>query len=351
MPFYVALLYPFAILYGAMTATRNWLFDKGVLKSRQFDVPTVAVGNLSVGGTGKTPFVEFLITQLKSSHKLATLSRGYGRQTKGYQVAVPTSCAEDIGDEPLQIYNKFGQDIKVVVCEKRAHAIPKMTKKWPNLNFILLDDAFQHRYVKADFYIMLTTYQKPFFSDHILPAGTLREHASGAKRADLLVVTKCPESLPDKEKAAFTAKARAYLRNETKIIFSSLQYGIPYPVFKKSIPLQTKAFLVSGIANTAALVQEVSRHYELLGHLEFSDHHHYNTEDAKKIALLNNSQQDVIILTTEKDATKLKAPALAKYLKEIPIFALPVGILLEKEDQQFLLKKLKEVSIAKVKFP
>jgi tetraacyldisaccharide 4'-kinase len=351
MPFYVPLLYPFAMLYGAVTATRNWLFDKGILESRQFDVPTVVVGNLSVGGTGKTPFVEFLITQLKESHNLATLSRGYGRQTKGYQVAVPTSGAEDIGDEPLQIYKKFGQDIQVVVCEKRAYAISKITKKWPDLNFILLDDAFQHRYVKADFYIMLTTYQKPFFSDHILPAGTLREHASGAKRADVLVVTKCPKSMSEKEKASFTAKARAYLRDETKIIFSSLQYDIPYPVFRKSIPVEKKAALVTGIADTTEIVQQVSADYELVQHLNFADHHHYSTDDAKSIALLKNVHPDAFILTTEKDATKLKAPALAEYLNEIPIFALPVSIRLEEEDQEYLLGKLKEVSLAKVKFP
>lgn len=351
MPFYVPLLYPFAMLYGAATATRNWLFDRGVLQSKQFGVPTVAVGNLSVGGTGKTPFVEYLIRQLKGSHKLATLSRGYGRKTKGFQIAVSSSRPDDIGDEPLQIYTKFGHEVQVVVCEKRALAIPQMVEKWPELGYIILDDAFQHRYVQADFYILLTTYQKPFFSDHLLPAGTLREHPSGAKRADVLVVTKCPVEMGQVEKENFISQAKKYLKKEVRIIFSSLQYGDPYPVFKKSVPIQNKAVLVTGIADTAALLKEVNRDYKLLDHLEFADHHHYSEEDAKSIALLINTHPDAVILTTEKDATKLKTPALAEYLNEIPIFALPVGIRLEEEDQKFLLEKLEEVSIAKVKFP
>ncbi len=351
MPFYIPLLYPFAMLYGAVTATRNWLFDKGILQSKQFDLPTVAVGNLSIGGTGKTPFVEYLIMQLKGDHKVATLSRGYGRKTKGFRIASSCSTPEDIGDEPMQVYAKFGHEVHVVVCEKRAMAIPKMIEKWPDLGYILLDDAFQHRYVKADTYILLTTYQKPFFTDHLLPAGTLREYASGANRADVLVVTKCPVEMSQVEKEMFVSKAKGHLKKDVRIIFSSLQYGDPYPVFKKPIQIRSKAVLVTGIADTVALLKEVKHKFELVGHLEFADHHHYSEEDAKSMALLIHSHPDAVILTTEKDATKLKTPALAEYLNEIPIFALPVSIRLEEEDQKFLLKKLEEVSIAKVKFP
>jgi tetraacyldisaccharide 4'-kinase len=344
MPFYDPLLYPFALVYNVATRVRNLLFDYQVKKSHDFKVATIAVGNLSVGGTGKTPFVEMLIEMLKKDFQIATLSRGYGRSSKGFIVATEGSGPSDIGDEPLQLFTKFRKEVRVTVGEKRALALPKILEKWPATNLVLMDDAFQHRYVKADYYILLTTYQNPFYEDYLLPLGKLRESRSGAERADVIVVTKCPGELTLSKKKEMEEKIKIYSRKGVRIIFSSLQYSEPTPVFNHSWEEYKNAVLVSGIANRSELIKSVKELFVLKADLDYEDHHVYTAADAKAIADLAYKYPDSVVLTTEKDATKLKASALAVYLKEIPIFALPVKIKLEEQDKLFLFNKLSQIS-------
>ena len=215
------LLFPFAILYGFITGIRNFLFDKGVLKSYSFDVPIIAVGNLSVGGTGKTPQIEYLIRLLSPSYKVATLSRGYKRKSEGFVLADSTSNAEILGDEPFQFYKKFN-NIQVAVDANRKNGIEKLLSQTNKPEVILLDDAFQHRKVKAGFYILLTSYDDLYSDDFILPTGNLRESRTGAKRANLVVVTKCPATLSPDEQNKIQAKLN--LTSNQELYFSYIEY-------------------------------------------------------------------------------------------------------------------------------
>ena len=214
------ILYPFAVLYGFITSFRNFLFDKGILKSHSFDLPIIAVGNLSVGGTGKTPQIEYLIRLLSPTNKIATLSRGYKRKSGGFILADASSNAEILGDEPFQFYQKF-PNILVAVDANRKNGIEQLIQiSQPDI--ILLDDAFQHRKVKAGFYILLTAYNDLYANDFILPTGNLRESRSGAERANIVVVTKCPPNLSDKEKNDIERKLQ--LESLQKLFFTSIAY-------------------------------------------------------------------------------------------------------------------------------
>lgn len=333
------ILYPFSLLYDGVTRLRNRMFDLGMKKSISFDIPAVVVGNLALGGTGKTPMVEFLIRNFKDEYHIATLSRGYGRRTTGFLLADEKVTARDIGDEPFQMYQKFGKEITVAVGEERMLAIPQILAEGPDTDLILLDDAFQHRYVLGDLNVLLTTYQKPFFNDHVLPLGTLREHRRGATRADVIVVTKCPGHLEDSAKEAMRKEIKTYAREECLILFSGLKYGEPYDVFKPSGTMGKEVILLSGIANNEVLVQAVKERFNLLDVLEFSDHHKYNEKDLNQLLHVYKKHADrkPVIITTEKDAVKLKDDKFLKYLKEIPIFALPVEVDLNQKEENELL--------------
>ncbi|MEX2591889.1 MAG: tetraacyldisaccharide 4'-kinase [Anditalea sp.] len=336
---YDPILYPFSLLYDGITRLRNRMFDLGMKKSVSFEVPTIVVGNLSLGGTGKTPMVEFLLENFKTEYRIATLSRGYGRKTSGFLLAKEGLSAKDIGDEPLQIFNKYSKEVTVAVGEERILAIPQILADRPGTNLIILDDAFQHRYVKGDFNILLTTYHQPFFRDRILPLGTLREHNSGAKRADAIVVTKCPGTLENKTKEEYRRKIREISGDDCLIIFAELKYGIPYAVLESSKKISHQVILVSGIANSRVLKEEVSKHYDLLETLEFPDHHKYSETDMTKIMALYKKYESLkpTVLTTEKDAVKLKDEKFIKYLMGIPIFALPVGMGFNQNEKKALL--------------
>lgn len=336
MRFFDPLLYPFALVYEGITRLRNRMFDLGMKKSVGFLVPTIVVGNLSMGGTGKTPMVEFLIKKLKDRYKIATLSRGYGRGSRGFLLAHSGSSAKDLGDEPFQIYQKFGAEVTVAVGEERILAIPHILAEKPATELILLDDAFQHRYVLGDLYILLTTFQKPFFRDRLLPLGTLREHPKGARRAQAVLVTKCPAGLDQRTQGEYTRKIKEYAGGDCLVFFAGLKYGQPYGIFDKSLQISEKVILLSGIADNQLLKEAVDKKYELLETYEFPDHHRYSVKEMQNIvnAYGNYKSAGCSIITTEKDAVKLKA---FEFLKEIPIFALPVEISMDASSEKDLL--------------
>ena len=289
---------------------RNMLFDKGVLRSQSFNIPVIAVGNLAVGGTGKTPHVEHLIRLLRDNWCIAVLSRGYKRRTKGFVLAEPASTAADIGDEPRQLKSKFGNLI-VAVDADRCHGIRKLMKdsRTRATQAIILDDAFQHRYVKPGLSIVLIEYGR-LQGDYMLPAGRLREPMSGLHRADIIVVTKCPDNLSEEEKGI----ARDVIRQhaEKPVFFSRMVYQDLEPVFcgdsrlLDSVDASTNVLIVSGIAHPQPLVTEVCRRTTLVKHLAYADHHDFSAADIQRInsafAALPTPR---LLITTEKDAARL----------------------------------------------
>ena len=318
------LLFPFSIIYGLIIISRNYLFNKKIIKSVSFSLPVIAVGNLSAGGTGKSPMVEYLITILKDKYKTATLSRGYKRTTKGYVLAHNKTTALEIGDEPMQFHQKF-PETAVAVGEERIVAIPQLLQDRPETEVIILDDAFQHRSVKPGLNILLTAYGDLFIHDFFLPTGNLRDQRSSYKRADLIVVTKCPIDLSDKERNDI--KKQINPLPHQKIFFSAMQYGHPYHIItatEKTIDLGDEILLVCGIANPAPLKDYLSQNAKICHPIFFSDHHIFTRDDIKKIKnKLNAIAADKkMIITTSKDAVRLKK--FNKELSELPLFVLPV---------------------------
>ncbi len=332
-------LYPLSLLYEGITRLRNRMFDLDMKKSVRFEVPVLVVGNLAIGGTGKTPMVEFLITHLKERYQIAALSRGYGRKTSGFYLAEAGMSPKEVGDEPFQIFQKFGAEITVAVGEQRILAIPQILADRPETNLIILDDAFQHRYVKGDLNILLTTFQKPFFGDRILPLGTLREHPSGARRADVVVVTKCPFTVSDAVKREYERGIRKFAGEDCPVLFSGIKYGEPYAVLKNGDQVDSSVILLSGIADNQVLEAAVRDRYNLLETMEFPDHHKYGEKDLLRVQSVysKHKEKKPAILTTEKDAVKLKDDNLLKYLEGIPIFALPIAVDLNEQSKDFLL--------------
>jgi tetraacyldisaccharide 4'-kinase len=311
-------LFPFSILYNGITRLRNRLFDLGMKPSVSFDVPIISVGNLSVGGTGKTPVTEYLIRLLSAKYTIATLSRGYGRTTKGIRIAGKEDNAGTIGDEPFQLYKKFSAAVTVAVGEERALAIPYVLDQFPNTNLIVMDDAFQHRFVRPGFSILLTEYSNPFYDDFVLPSGRLRESRKGADRAHCVIVTKCPAHIGEEEMMEMEASIRKYA--DKPVFFSTLRYGGPRSFSDKELD-NNRVVLVSGIANHLPLEEYVSANFKLTKHLVYKDHHHYSSSDIraiKKAAAENNA----VILTTEKDQVKI-SPMLQK-IELDNFFVLPI---------------------------
>jgi len=331
------ILTPFSVLYHIATGVRNFLYDNQINKSIRFDIKTIGVGNLRVGGTGKTPHIEYLIRLLEDKFRICTLSRGYGRKTKGFLIAGPATNAEMIGDEPMQIYAKFKSNIQVAVGEKRALAIPKIQTHFPDINLILLDDVFQHRAVIPHCTILLTEYARPFYSDLILPAGRLREARTGAKRADIIIVTKCPDNISEVEMQRAGQMIRSYSRPDSPIFFTGIKYGKPVPISGCQEKIAKNVLLVSGIANPDKLEHKVKEEYNMVSHLRFADHYSYTTQSIKEI--LKQFQEipgnDKSIVLTEKDMVKWKKPELYELYKEVPVFYLPIEIYFLKDKAKF----------------
>jgi tetraacyldisaccharide 4'-kinase len=342
MPWYSFLSAPFALIFRLITGARNLLFDQNILKSFKSSIPTLVVGNLSVGGTGKTPMVEFLIRNLQDKFQISSLSRGYGRKTKGFLTANSQSSPSEIGDEPLQIYQKFAGKIPVYVGEDRVAALEKIAQVEPAAELVILDDAFQHRKLRGDLYCLLTPFDSPFFEDFLLPMGRLRESRSGAKRADLVVITKCPEGLTIAQKSKISNQLKTFLNDRTPIFFSKVGYGKPYPLGDK-MPFSDSVILVSGLANDQAFVKYCSERYQASEIVSFPDHHEYKDTDAKRLSALvqKHKQQSPVLLTTEKDAIKLKSLANQGFLGEIPIFVLPIEAKFDQEEKEMLLSYIR----------
>jgi tetraacyldisaccharide 4'-kinase len=292
------LLFPLSVIYDLITALRNFCFDLGIFQQYKPKVKTIAVGNLSTGGTGKTPVIEHLIMTY-SSRKIGVVSRGYGRDTRGYIEVKYTHTASEVGDEPLQIKKKFGDQIRFAVSENRAVGIQKLTDTY-DLDLILLDDAFQHRHVRAHIYILLTSYDRPYTSDYLLPAGDLRESRTGALRADHVVVTKCPTYLSAKERSIISKKI--CLEKYQQLHFTTISYS---SILKGKTDLeltevkQAKITLVTGIAKPQPLVDYLSTYFEV-EHLNFSDHHTFALSEIETI------KNHDFIITTEKDYMRLE---------------------------------------------
>lgn len=313
------ILFPVVPVYFCVTWLRNKLYDLGIKQSTDYNFSIICVGNLSVGGTGKSPMVEYLINLLKNNYKIATLSRGYKRNTKGFQLANTKSSAKTIGDEPFQFYSKFNNEILVAVDSNRRNGIEKLKAQNPEI--ILLDDAFQHRKVKAGLNILLTTFDNPYYNDIVLPTGNLREPQSGAKRANIIVVTKCPDNLNSvvKESIIRQIKPESYQH----VFFSSINYNdnIVAKNSTKSITGLKKFTLVTGIANATYLVNFLKEKGLNFEHLNFNDHHNFSVKD---IDSLNKKE---LILTTEKDFVRLKEHVSLKD----KLYYLPIKVNLDNE--------------------
>jgi tetraacyldisaccharide 4'-kinase len=318
------ILLPFSILYGLVMDIRNFLYNKGFWREYYFHRPIINVGNLTVGGTGKTPHVEYLVQLLKDKYLLITLSRGYGRKTKGYFLADSSSNAQTIGDEPYQFYRKFKDEIKVAVGEKRVEAISEILNQHVGNELIILDDAFQHRAIKPSLNLLLMDFSRPIYRDFTFPAGRLRERRHGAKRADGVIITKCPEGLPTGEQRKIAQNLQPYLQQNIPIFFTKIKYGKPQNCRSDKENLDfDKVILLSGIANPKSFETFAETKYEVVQHLIFKDHHDYSEKDFKEIR--NKIKFDcTIILMTEKDMVKFQPFLGHELLKEFKLYYLPI---------------------------
>ena len=316
------ILFPFNTLYYTVVFLRNKGYDLGVFKSKSYALPIICVGNLSVGGTGKTPMIELLIKHLQLNYKVAVLSRGYGRQSKGFVRADASSTAQILGDEPFQIAQKFPK-ITVAVDANRQRGIETLLALDTPPELILLDDAFQHRKVTAGLSILLTAYDHLYCDDVVLPSGNLRESRSGAQRAQIVVVTKCPADITEQEKE--NIKKRLALSAKQQLFFSSIVYEDNIYSSTKKKPLKSiehkQYTLVTGIANAAPLVQYLRSLDHKFEHFEFSDHHEFSTQELNKISSKS------MVLTTEKDFSRLKA------LNHDALYYLPITTKMDKQDR------------------
>ncbi|CAN5265808.1 tetraacyldisaccharide 4'-kinase [soil metagenome] len=332
------LLLPLSFIYWIITKFRNHLYNIGYKRSFSFETMVINVGNLSVGGTGKSPMIEYIIRLLKMDYKLATLSRGYGRRSSGFKIADENSTSRSIGDEPRQFYLKFKHKIAVCVGEERAIAIPEILFNIPDTDIILLDDAFQHRSVKADLNILLSDYNNLFYKDLLLPTGNLRESREGASRADILVITKCPPKIELLEMEKIKINCRKYLKEKTPVYFSGIEYLTPIKVFDNSeFQFSRNVILFSGIGKSLYLENYVKNQFNLLNHIKFADHHRYTFTDFKKLkgALEKTKFQNACLLTTEKDMVKINEEELAGIFNQLPIFYLPIKTKFISEAGQF----------------
>ena len=344
------ILFPVAVLYGIITGIRNWLFDQEILPSTAFNIPIISVGNLAVGGTGKTPHTEYILSILQNEWKSALLSRGYKRKTKGFQLADSHSNSETIGDEPFQIYRKY-PEVTVSVDEKRVHGVKKLQELIPDLKLVVLDDAFQHRYIQAGLSILLTDYSNLYTQDMLLPVGRLREWKSGSKRANIIVVTKCPETMKPIEMRIFETE----LNPETNqlLFFSGFVYDELLPVFPETEhegwtfqqikDRKAEVLLVAGIVSPGPILEKLSEYSHKVKSLFFEDHHAFQQKD---FILINKqfealSPSNKLILVTEKDAARMISnPYFPETLKS-NIFAMPIRVKILHGQETLFIQKIK----------
>ena len=340
-------LYPFSFLYGIGVNLRNQLFDWNILRSRSFDVPIICIGNITVGGTGKTPHTEYLIRLLQKEHQVAVLSRGYKRKSKGFVLATPETTVEEIGDEPYQMKQKFPH-VHIAVDADRCNGIEQLCAPGitPEVDVILLDDAYQHRYVKPGINILLVDYHRMINEDALLPAGRLREPERGKNRANIVIVTKCPRDIKPMDYRIISKQINLYPYQ--KLYFSTLTYGDLTPLLKSreetatrplnSLGKDEKVLLLTGIASPKQLQHDLSQYTSHIETIAFPDHHAFNAKDMEAIKerFTQMGEGRKIIITTEKDATRLiNHPHLDDSVKE-SIYILPVEIeIMQKQQESF----------------
>ncbi len=317
MRFFKYILFPFSICYWIFTWCRNFCFDNNILKQTKFDIPIISVGNITVGGTGKTPHVQYLVN-LMQNNNVASLSRGYKRKSKGFLLANENTSVDELGDEPFQLHKRF-PNLSVAVCEKRVVGVQNLLKTKQNLQAIILDDAFQHRYIKPSFQIVLIDYNRPIWKDFVFPVGFLREGKYALKRANVVVITKCPNDISKKETEFWKNKLKL---NGQKLFFSTMQYGQIYDnITKQNVDNQkfiaeNNICLVTGIAQPQPLINYLKQYNSSISTEIFPDHYSYTEKDAVRLQNINKNK---LLLTTEKDAYKL-----SKMLSETKLFVIPI---------------------------
>lgn len=351
-----AILTPFSWVYSMVITVRNFMFSHNILlKQEEFDIPVVSVGNITVGGTGKTPHVEYLIEALCQQYNIGVLSRGYKRTTKGFILATDTLSPRDIGDEPYQIFHKFNGIITLAVCENRCKGIREMMRINPEVNLIILDDAFQHRYVKPKVNIVLVDYTRPPYNDNLLPLGTLREPVRRLLDCDMVVVTKCPSDLTPMNQRVVIQNLDLY--PSQGLFFSNIRYADPVPVFPVRNPqlsqlswLQPDDTLlcVTGIANPKPLVKYLRRFAAQVKVLQYDDHHYFSRNDFSDVFDIFDSLEGrrKFIITTEKDSVRILNNAYYPPTMRHCIYYIPIKVgFLEQENHDFIsdvVKKIRE---------
>lgn len=322
------LLYPFSILYGAIMWLRNKLYDSGVYSSVSFSVPVICVGNLSTGGTGKTPHIEYLVRLLQYEYRVATQSRGYKRRSRGFKMADAQTTAFDIGDEPMQFHLKF-PEMAVSVCEERMTGIPALLAERPETEIVLLDDAYQHRSVKAGLNILITDFAKPFYEDYVLPFGNLREHRNAYRRAHAIIVSKCPEAISKETMQTMIGRIKPL--DHQKVFFTRIQYGTCFDFFTGQQAVLNKEqhiVLVSGIAKPEPMLDYLRGQVADVHLLRYPDHHYFSQNNLEEIqqTCANWADKKPVLVTTEKDATRLALHAETLKSWGVPILVLPIEI-------------------------
>ncbi|MDP4240506.1 MAG: tetraacyldisaccharide 4'-kinase [Bacteroidota bacterium] len=344
------ILSPFALIYGIVTGIRNWMFDQEILSTTEFSIPTISVGNLAVGGTGKTPHTEYILSILQTEWKTAMLSRGYKRKTKGFKLSDEQSNSQTLGDEPYQIHRKF-PNVTVAVDEKRVHGVKKLQELIPDLQLVVLDDAFQHRYIQAGLSILLTDFNNLYSRDWLLPAGRLREWRSGSKRANIIVVTKCPEDMKPIDMRLYETELKP--ESNQLLFFSSFIYDELKPVFPRSEyekwtfqkikEANAEVLLVAGIVSPEPILDHLARYTNKVKTLFFEDHHDFQPKD---FSLINKqfdafSSNEKIILVTEKDAARLVSNLNFPETLKTRTFALPIRVEILHDQETLFIQKIK----------
>lgn len=335
MKFLRFLLFPFALIYGLIVLIRNLAYDTRFFKSSKFSLPIINIGNLSMGGTGKTPHTEYLIRLLKDKYKVATLSRGFGRKEYGFKIADEDATANSIGDEPLQYFKKYGDKISVAVESNRVHGVMDLCREKEETNLILLDDAYQHRAIHAGLNILITSYYHPFYEDFILPIGNLREFRNGKKRANIIIVSKCPD-FKKLDKVSIVEKIKP--TQSQCVFFSRIKYGqiMALDGFSSFDDLTgQKVILVTGIANADSLKSYISEKNEILHHFNFNDHHKFTVANLTEIHNLFDkfASPETILITTEKDAMRLLEKSFEEELKKYPWYYQTIEVAIDEKEK------------------
>jgi tetraacyldisaccharide 4'-kinase len=332
------LLFPVSLIYAVVVVFRNFLFDIGALSSKSYDIAIISVGNLSVGGTGKSPHVEYLVKLLQKKLNIATLSRGYGRKTTGYREVELASTSLEVGDEP-KMFKQKNHSLSVHVDGNRRRGIKNILQNYPEVNCVILDDAFQHRAVQPGLSILLTSYSRLYIQDMVLPTGNLREPAAGAKRADIIIVTNCPSIFSPVDARAIRKRLKG--KPYQNIFFSYYEYLDLKPVYHnehdEEVILNRKisAVLFTGIANAGNIEYHLKNKIKHLDSIRFPDHHHFQINDIQKVlrAYDRISDENKIIITTEKDAMRLHHPGIVEMLGDQPVYFLPIRVNFHGKDQ------------------